>query len=244
MTSEGGFEKPPTAQEAVLAEVRRSLLDGTLAPGTRINVDGMATQLNVSRAPVRDALRILEGEGQVQYRPHRGYSVPELDPDDLLQIYRLRELLETEALLLGAGRFNEQLADVMREAAAEVTEAVGRGDKVAGTYANRRFHFAMFETCGEARLISEIKGLWNSDVYRTNYFADPDMTAESDQEHYSIIEAVAAGDVDRIVELSNHHRAHALRMVLSVLEKNGELPPNLDPVAEDWRPRLTARDRV
>ena len=52
----------------------------------------------MSAVPVREALRILEGEGHVHYRPHRGYVVAALDVDDLTEIYRIRELLETEAV--------------------------------------------------------------------------------------------------------------------------------------------------
>jgi len=235
------FAKPPTAQEAVLAAVRTSLLDGTLAPGTRINVDGMATEMNVSRAPVRDALRILEGEGQVEYIPHRGYTVPELDPEDLFQIYRIRELIETEAILLGFENIDETVLAEMRAAAAEVTEAVNAGDKIAGTFANRRFHFALFETCGQDRLVRTIRNMWNADVYRTIYFADPAMTRESDGEHYEIIEAAGSGDIDRLLDVSNHHRNHALQMVLTVLEQRGELPGGEMPDPSVWRARLTNR---
>jgi len=241
LNNSGSFEKPPTAQEAVLAEVRRALLDGSLEPGAKINVDGMATELNVSRAPVRDALRILEGEGQVEYRPHRGYSVPELDPDDLFQIYRIRELLETEALLLGFDRIDDDVISEMERAADEVTGAVAAGDKIQGTFANRRFHFALLETCGEDRLVRTIRNLWNSDVYRTIYFDDPKMTAESDQEHYAIIAAARDRDLDRLIELANHHRSHALQMVLNALMDRGDIPRDRLPDESAWRPRLTTR---
>lgn len=241
MNKDKTFAKPPTAQEAVLEEVRTSLLDGTLAPGTRINVDGMATEMNVSRAPVRDALRILEGEGQVEYKPHRGYTVPELDPEDLFQIYRLRELIETEAILMGFERIDELVLGQMRSAAADVTEAVKARDKVSGTFANRRFHFALFETCGQERLVKTIRNLWNADVYRTIYFADPAMTEESDREHYDIIDAAGSGDIDRLIEVSNHHRNHALQMVLTVLEQRGELPGGIMPDESAWRALLPNR---
>lgn len=239
MSNASSFERPPTAQEAVLAAVRRSLLDGTLAPGTRINVDRMATELNVSRAPLRDALRILEGEGQVEYRPHRGYAVPELDPVDLFEIYRIRELLETEAILLGAANIDDAVIAEMEAAAREATEAVENGDNIAGTYANRRFHYALLESCRSKRLMTMIRGLYNSDGYRTFYFADPEMTNESDQEHYKIIEAAKRRDAGKLVALCNHHRNHALTMVLTVLDRRGELPFDEFPDESSWRPVLT-----
>jgi len=230
-----------TAQEAVLVEVRRALLDGTLPPGARINVDRMATELNVSRAPVRDALRILEGEGQVEYTPHRGYQVPAPAPHDLFDIYRMRELLETEALLLGAERIDDDVVRTMEEAADEVTAAVEARDNVAGTYANHRFHLALLETCGRPRLIRTIRHLWLSDAYRTVYFGDPVQTDVSNRQHYEIIEAARRRDADELLLLCNAHRDHALQMVLTALEAQGELPDGELPGEDAWRPRTITR---
>ena len=92
------FRRPPTAQEAVLAELRRAIVTGELAPGEQVLQDALAERFGVSRVPLREALKILEGEGQVTYRPHRGYFVAELDVDDLREVYRIRDLLESEAV--------------------------------------------------------------------------------------------------------------------------------------------------
>ncbi|MBL8582662.1 MAG: GntR family transcriptional regulator, partial [Rhizobiaceae bacterium] len=89
--------KPQTAQEAVLYELRRRIVSGEFEPGSQILQDALAEELGVSRVPVREALRTLEGEGQVSYEPHRGYFVVELDLNELVEIYRLRDLLEPEA---------------------------------------------------------------------------------------------------------------------------------------------------
>jgi len=86
--------RPPTAQEAVLAELRRFITTGRLRPGQQIVQDALAVQLGVSRVPLREALKILEGEGQVTYVAHRGYFVTELSLSDLLEVYRIREILE------------------------------------------------------------------------------------------------------------------------------------------------------
>ena len=99
--SEVSFRRPPTAQEAVLAELRRAIAAGELRPGEQVLQDALAERFGVSRVPLREALKILEGEGQVTYRPHRGYFVAELDLDDLREVYRIRDLLETEAIDVG-----------------------------------------------------------------------------------------------------------------------------------------------
>lgn len=82
--------RPPTAQEFVLTELRRAIVSGQLRPGAAIRQDTLAESLGVSRVPLREALKILEGEGQVTYRPHRGYFVADLSYDDLREVYRIR----------------------------------------------------------------------------------------------------------------------------------------------------------
>ncbi|GAB3908900.1 hypothetical protein GCM10029964_109490 [Kibdelosporangium lantanae] len=93
-------KRPPTAQEFVLDELRRLILTGEMAAGAPIRQDALAERFGVSRVPLREALRTLEGEGQVTYRPHHGYQVANLSMADLLEVYRIRELLETEATRL------------------------------------------------------------------------------------------------------------------------------------------------
>ena len=114
------FRRPPTAQEAVLTELRRAIVTGELRPGEQVRQDALAEQFGVSRVPLREALKILEGEGQVTYLPHRGYFVAELDVADLREVYRLRDLLETEAVRAAVPRLTD--ADV-----AEISDGGGRG---------------------------------------------------------------------------------------------------------------------
>ncbi len=97
------FSRPPTAQEAVLVELRKEIASGALRPGEQVLQEAIADRLGVSRVPLREALKILEGEGQVVYHPHRGYFVAELSVADLVEVYRIRDLLEAEAVEVGVG---------------------------------------------------------------------------------------------------------------------------------------------
>ncbi len=88
---------PSTTTQHALDALRRAIVAGELRPGSRIGQEEFASQLGVSIAPVREALRILEQEGQVTYLPRRGYFVTELEIADLEEIYALRALLEARA---------------------------------------------------------------------------------------------------------------------------------------------------
>ena len=203
------FERPKTAQEAVLAEIREQLLDGRLAPGVSIRPDALGEELGVSAVPVREALRILEGEGHVHYRPHRGYVVAALDVDDLIEIYRIRELLETEAVSRAIPRFRGETVARLREVVREMDEV--QDDVISLTAVNRRFHFTLFEAAEMPQLVRVLRILWDSsDRYRLRYL----MSAENRQlvhdQHQRMMQAVADGDVATFLDESHKHRAHAI----------------------------------
>lgn len=212
------FQRPPTAQEAVLAELRRAILEGDLRPGAQMLQDNIAERLGVSRVPVREALKILEGEGQVAYSPHRGYFVAELSYDELGEIYRIRELLEAEAVSVGMKHVTEEDLERMRVAIGDMETAADAGDIVALTAANRRFHFGLIEPCQRPRLIRLIRQLWDStDPYRSVYFADPEHRALINKEHRAMYDAAEARDPKAAVKLMRTHRTNAIAGLQSLL---------------------------
>ena len=119
------FHRPPTAQEAVLVEVRARILRGDIAPGAPVRQEDLAASLGVSRVPVREALRMLESEGHVTYIPHRGYRVTELDLDDLEEIYHLRALIEDDLARRALARRDADHVDSVRAAHTRLAAAEG-----------------------------------------------------------------------------------------------------------------------
>ena len=203
------FERPKTAQEAVLAEIREQLLDGRLPPGESIRPDALGDELGVSAVPVREALRILEGEGHVHYRPHRGYVVATLDVDDLTQIYRIRELLETEAVRRAIPRLQGDTVARLREIVHEMDEV--QDDVISLTAVNRRFHFTLFEAAGMPQLVRVLRILWDSsDRYRVQYLMSPENRRLVHDQHRRMMQAVADRDVETFIDESHKHRAHAI----------------------------------
>jgi DNA-binding GntR family transcriptional regulator len=214
-----GFSRPPTAQEAVLAEVRRELVSGVLRPGEQVRQEQLAERYGVSRVPLREALKILEGEGQVVYHPHRGYFVAELSVADLVEVYRLRELLEAEAIRAAVPNLAPAVLAELRAAQDAVERASDAGEVFAITSANRRFHFALFERSGQARLIRLLGQLWDStDVYRTVYFGQPTNRRRVQAEHEQILAALEQHDTERVVTLQAAHRDHSVATVRAVIE--------------------------
>ena len=218
------FKRPPTAQEAVLAELRRSIVEGELAPGTQIVQEALAGRLGLSRVPIREALKILEGEGQVSYSPHRGYFVTELNLDDIREVYRIRQILETDAAVVGVPRLTQEDLDSMADGIEDLARASTRGDLVAMTTANRRFHFAVIEASGMPRLTRLVRQLWDAtDPYRSLYYGDHANRELVDRQHRQILAAARERDTDLVVRLLDEHRGHAIAQFGRILGPDGDL---------------------
>jgi len=211
--------KAPTAQESVLIALRDDIVSGRLRPGSQIVQDDLAREYGVSRVPLREALKILEGEGQVTYYPHRGYFVTELSVDDLLEVYRLRYLLEAEALERAVGEADDDDISYISDLLDAVERAGSEGDTAALTSANRAFHFAIFELSGQPRLTRLIRVLWDStDAYRTVYFHEEANRERVRHEHRDMLEALRRRDARALIALQEEHRAHSVASVRQVLE--------------------------
>lgn len=205
------FRRPPTAQEAVLAELRRAIITGDLKPGAQVLQDALAERFGVSRVPLREALKILEGEGQVVYRPHRGYFVAELDLADLREVYRIRDLLESEAVTVAVEKVTPDDLDGLQRALEEVERAAEAGDLVGMTEANRRFHFGLIECAGMPRLSRLVRILWDAtDVYRSLYYADDGHRHHVRDEHRAVLDAVRVGNATEAVRVLRQHRERAV----------------------------------
>jgi DNA-binding GntR family transcriptional regulator len=204
------FSRPPTAQEAVLVELRRVIATGEIAPGAPIRQDALAEQLGVSRVPVREALKIL-GEGQVTYEAHRGYSVTQLSAADLAEAYRLREILEAEAIRQAMKRMAPAELDRIIAAGKAVHVATRAGDMTAITAANREFHFALFEVCAQPRLIRLIRQLWDAtEVYRGVYFQTVANRRQTLRDHDAMEAALRGHDTRAVIKILDGHRRTAI----------------------------------
>ncbi|MGH3423552.1 MAG: GntR family transcriptional regulator [Nocardioidaceae bacterium] len=213
------FQRPPTAQQAVLGELRHFIATGRLRPGQQIVQDALAMELGVSRVPLREALKILEGEGQVTYVVHRGYFVTHLSLSDLLEVYRIREILEAEAIRTAIGRMAAEDLDRLEEANRDVEAAADALDLMAMTQANRRLHFAVIDPSGLPRLNRMIGQLWDAtEVYRSVYYTEAHNRDVVAEEHRALIAAVRAGDTEETLRILDEHRRHAIEALRPVLE--------------------------
>ncbi|WP_019546045.1 GntR family transcriptional regulator [Streptomyces sulphureus] len=213
---------PATAQQHAVDALRRLMVSSTLRPGQRVNQEDVASRTGLSVAPVREALRVLEQEGQVTYRPRRGYFVTELQYGDLQEIYELRQVLEERAVRFALPRLDDAALRRIDADAAACARAAEAGDVATELAANRRFHFHLMEAPGQRHVLRLIRLLWDAtEVYRAMYYNLPEERAESVHAHERIVQAVRSDDADRLVAELDAHRERALEVLHGVLEEPG-----------------------
>jgi len=207
-----------TVQHATLLALREAIAVGRYEPGQPLRQETLARNFGVSVPPVREALKTLEAEGQVAYAPRRGYCVARLSQAELRETYRIRDLLETEAIARAVGTLTRDDLARMRGAMRDMDRAQRSADVTALTAANRRFHFTVFEAAAMPRMADMIRMLWDgTDHYRSRYFATPAHRERVRAEHAEIMRAVARGDAATAAELSRQHRDHALQALCDAL---------------------------
>ena len=155
----------------------------------------------------------------MSYLPHRGYFVRELSVEDLLEVYRLRELLEAEAITAAIPALSDDDVDALAQLAGDVDEASDAGDIIAMAEANRRFHFALFDAAGMPRLSKLLRQLWEAtDAYRALYYQSDGNRNRVLREHARMVKALRQRDVAGLIALHDAHRANSVTAVRAALD--------------------------
>lgn len=182
-----------TKMDLAVHELRERILSGQLQPGERLRVETLTDELGMSPTPIREALRVLQADRLVHYRPHRKIVVAEVSIDQVAEIYQLRAELESFATELAVPRLQEGGLDELEAAHAQWIRAAarGRGTKLADT--NNHWHWTIYRAAGSTRLEDFIRRLWEAFPWRTQYEL-PGLRESSIPEHETVMAAVRAGD--------------------------------------------------
>ncbi len=180
----------------VYSRLRHAILTGTLAPGLRLVEGPLAERLGVSRAPVRDALRRLEGDGLVSSHARRGKVVATLSARDAWEVYSLRSALEVMAIRLAITHDPDLLIGELEEIVSSMQEASRRQDLVELSSLDVRFHDAIRQASGHTRLIRALEGMHDQirllsvQVIDTQYTNSEDIPAR----HATLVSAIKSRD--------------------------------------------------
>jgi len=194
-------------KEHVIRALRKSILQGSLKPGTRVIEQVVAEELGISRGPVREALLQLESEGLLVIHPRRGAEVTKLSAHDAWEIYTLRANLETFALRLAMPNFSEDDLKRLSQFAQSMAHYVEENDINALLDADLRFHNEIVAKSNHKRLIQShqtLDPLMGAIFYTSIY--DANITLEHmPLRHQGIVEAIASKDISEAIRVVAEH---------------------------------------
>jgi DNA-binding GntR family transcriptional regulator len=203
---------PPRSRGGLADEVGRKLADdialGVFLPGERLDETTLAARFQVSRTPVREALKQLAITGLVAYRPNRGSVVAELSPLQIDQMFEAMGEIEATCARHAVVRMTEAERDRLSELHALSRTAIQHGNADAYDNINRDFHLVIIHGCHNPVLIDMALGLRHKiSTFRRTQFRNLERMSASFEEHSVIVEAMLARDV---VTCYREMRAHLL----------------------------------
>ncbi len=205
-------------RNVVYESLRQAILDGSLPRGERLVESELAETLNVSRMPVREAIRKLEAEGLVEHQPRKGAVVKGFSEEEILEIYAIREAMEALAAVQAVRRATDEEIRNLEKAMDEIDRLCELGEEVGASEifeANRVFSEAVIEACHMPRLIQVINTYKDYlERFRRVTLANPSRRELVRREHRQIFEAIRDRDEKRAEALTREHIRGALEAYL------------------------------
>ncbi len=211
---------------AVADKLRDKIIRGEIPEGAQLRQDAIATEFQVSRIPVREALRQLDAEGLITILPNRGAIVPALSPADIEELFTIRALLEPEVLRLSIPRLSEQ--DFARAEATlrEYVKELKRDDHVsAWGRLNWEFHSTLYSKAERPHFMSIIQKINNNgERYTRLQLYLTHGIARANEEHHKILKLCRERDADTACALLVEHIRYAGQSLKQALQqRRGEV---------------------
>ncbi|MEU4532308.1 GntR family transcriptional regulator [Micromonospora ureilytica] len=211
-TVDGELESVSLVDLAV-SRLTREILSGKSDPGERLVEEQLTRRLGISRAPLREALRLLAQQGLVEHVPRRGVRVATLSDRDVRELYELRDVLERFSVRAGipVGRENDLAG--LRATLDQLREATRVGDRMAVAESHREFHVALVGLAGNRQL----SAVYGSILVKLQLYMAINLRREAElaqpldgvHRHERLFEAVAGGDPEEVLTVLSGHGARS-----------------------------------
>lgn len=229
-------QTPTNLRQRAYAHLQRKLINGELHSGSVISEQSLASEIGISRTPVREAIRTLEQEGVLEQVPRFGTVVRKLDRRDLVELFELREAIEPFAVAQAARRATaadirtlrglcdeiSNLADQLQSSAANALDS--KQMRLLLT-ADLGFHLTLLRMSGNGRMVKIVSdsrlltGIFNS----RRQAHTPAVLRTTVQQHESITKAVELGNGEKASTLMLEHIRHSKAQALEAYDQDGRL---------------------
>ena len=208
----------PSTSEIITLHLRDAIVAGHFAEDEPIRQDDIARQFNVSKIPVREALKRLEAEGLVMFQRNRGAMVTRISEAELAQMFEVRMLLEDKLLRLAIPNMTEE---TFARAERICQEFVGEDDVGRWAELNWELHACLYEPAQRPFMISLIRSVIDKlERYLRMQMSLSAGKHRADHEHREILDACRAGDVELAVKLLDEHIAGVCKTLFEHLPQS------------------------
>lgn len=193
----------------------KAIVTGQLAPGARLSESVVARELGVSRAPVREAARLLESSGLVTYEPNRGFFVRQVSAKALDDLYELRLAIEIAVVERLIRNWSQETEDALVAQVAQLHRVAGDGvDMLTQVEADMQFHRLLCTGSGNPKFLTVFEQIAMETEFSIMVVGQLyDNASRIAETHEPILDALRAGDTPAAVEAIRYHIAEAQRVV-------------------------------
>lgn len=213
--------------ESVAEHLRYLIIDQKLKPGQKLNEIELASELGISRSPLREAFRVLSGEHLIEIVPRKGSYVTKVSMEDCMEIYEAREMIEFFAVELLKRRGVRKIPEVERALAItsglDVPVAADAEKKFKYLKHIADFHIKIVEAAGNSKLISYYQYMFpNLARYQAMYVFINGLMHDSQEAHEEIYQLICDGQYDRARSLLREHITSWPHLLEELLSKQGD----------------------
>ena len=205
-----------TKQQQVYEYIKKKINSNEYPPGTPLTEEGVCAELNVSRTPVRDAIRRLTSENLLVMTPGVGLSVSSIGLEDLIEIFDIREGLEGLAVKLFIDRAPAPTIHLLHDCVTKGEDAVHHNDFNLFMESDMEFHRLIDATVANRRLSEMLDGIYEQ-INRLAFTnkEDPEVARLALDGHHQILEAIEAHDKPAAIASMEKHIRDVKRYYLS-----------------------------
>lgn len=206
--------------QIVYETIREAIVTGEFAPGTRIVIDSLAEQYGISHSPIRECLRLLEGDGFVTIRPHAGVTVTELKPELIMEVFSLLESLE----IISSCRASKRATSAQFEKLAQMIDNMQGYAASSDEWSAKNIELHMF-ICDIADMTITKnmmqRTLQHWDRLRRYYLQEvsKQRIPQAQKDHYELLKAMRTGEEQGIIDIIQMHNESALSDYLDHIRK-------------------------
>ena len=215
--------KPISTVELARHYIEEGIISGRFKSGQKIKEEEISKSLDISRPPIREALKALETEGLITRKPRRGVFVAEVKEHDIWEIYTLKSVLYKMAVSLAFDNFTEQVINKLEKTVQKMEACLDSKENSNGRLKYQKYHDQFHDVisiiAGHGRL-KTITNVLHNQVKRISYqsFSNETRLRRSFIYHRNILAAIKKGDKSLAEELTTEHVMKALEQNLKVIE--------------------------